>query len=389
MQRSLQVFLDGRLIGTLAEPRTNKFTFSYDNDATDLVSVRLPWSEDRYPPAAVAPLVDSLAPAEPRRLELAETHDIPIHLLFRFLELAGGDLPGGLTIASTNDTAATAGDPTPIDPNLLVDEMAVVRRDGGWGLPSAGQPSSHMLRIEDELLPGSAAAELFSLRLAADIGLPVVDASLTSVFDLPAIVVARPDRSTAENGSIARNHLESFGSLCGLALEGDDDRIYEEQGGPGFSEIAEALDAFAADPQGAVRQLVDHMVMHFCVGNTNAHANTYNLLQPQLTLGPIHTLLPAEIYTELVTEEGTFDIDHRLAMTIGGCATSQEVTTGALIAEAASWPRLRHASAELAVHDAVERIVAARQRNTIDITGVPGRLLELIDERVVRLRNRS
>jgi len=44
MQRSLQVFIDDRLIGTLAEPRTNKFTFSYDPQATDLVSVRLPWS---------------------------------------------------------------------------------------------------------------------------------------------------------------------------------------------------------------------------------------------------------------------------------------------------------------------------------------------------------
>lgn len=384
MQRSLQVFLSGRLIGTLAEPRTNKFTFSYDADATDLVSVRLPWDEDRYPPAALAPLIDSLAPPEPRRLELAEIHDIPDHLLFRFLEICGGDLPGALTFAPSEAITADHS-PSAINPEALVDEMAVVRLDDGWGIPAPGQPSSHVLRIEDEFLPGSAAAEVFALRLAADIGLPTVGATLTSVFDIPAIVVARPDRSVDEAGAIQRHHLELFGSLCGLALEGDDDRVYEERGGPGFSEIAEALDAFAADPQAAVRTLVDHMVLHFCVGNTNAHANAYSLLEPQLVLGPIHTLLPAEIYTELVTEEGTFDIDHRLAMTIGGCATSDEVTTGALIAEAASWPRLRHSSAEVAVHDAVERVAAARQRNTIDIAQVPGGLLELIDERVVRL----
>ena len=249
-----------------------------------------------------------------------------------------------------------------------------------------GQPSTHILRIEDELLPGSAPAELFALSLAAEIGLPTVATELTSIYDLPATVIARADRSVDEDGAIKRQHLELFGSLCGLALEGDDDRIYEERGGPGFSEIAEAIDAFAADPQGAVRELVDHMVMHFCVGNTNAHANTYALLQPQMTLGPIQTMLPAEIYTELVTEDGTFDIDHRLAMTIGGCATSDEVSAGALIAEAASWPRLRRATAEAAVQDAVERIAAARQRNTVDVTGVPSSLLELIDERIVRLQ---
>jgi len=388
MQRSLQVFLHDRLIGTLAEPRTNKFTFSYSLDATDLVSARLPWSDERYPPAAMAPLVDALAPPLPRRLELSEVHDIPDHLLYRFLEICGGDLPGALTFATT-DAAAAAQPATPIDPEALVDEMAVVRLGDSWGIPAAGQPSTHILRIEDELLPGSAAAELFALSLAAEIGLPTVATELTSIYDLPATVIARADRSVDGDGAVRRQHLELFGSLCGLALEGDDDRIYEERGGPGFAEIAEAIDAFAADPQGAVRELVDHMVMHFCVGNTNAHANTYALLQPQMTLGPIQTMLPAEIYTELVTEDGTFDIDHRLAMTIGGCATSDEVSAGALIAEAASWPRLRRATAEAAVQDAVERIAAARQRNTVDVTGVPSSLLELIDERIVRLQTTS
>jgi len=76
-------------------------------------------------------------------------------------------------------------------------------------------------------------------------------------------------------------------------------------------------------------------------------------------------------------------------MTIGGCATSDEVSAGALIAEAASWPRLRRATAEAAVQDAVERIAAARQRNTVDVTGVPSSLLELIDERIVRLQTTS
>ncbi len=388
MQRSLRVFIDGRLVGTLAEPRTNKFTFAYDADATDVISARLPFSTDRYPPASLAPLVDSLAPAEPKRLELAERLDIPDHLLYRFLEICGDDLPGAITLSS-RDSAAPAGAspvPTLLTPEDLVDELAVVSIDGGWGLPAVGEPSSHMLRLEDELLPGAAAAEYFALTVARHAGLPTTDARLTSVFEIPAVVVARPDRVTSESGDVARRHLETFGSLCGVALEGDDDGIYEEQGGPGFSEIATALDAYASDPQAAVRQLVDHMVLHFCTGNTNAHANTYTLLQPQGTLGPVHTLLPAEIYTELVTEDGTFDIDHRLAMSIGGCRESSEVTRGALIAEAASWPRLARASAEVAVDRAVEQLADALPLASAEMPERPPRLVELIDERITRLQ---
>lgn len=384
MQRSLQVFIDDRLIGTLAEPRTNKFTFSYAPDATDLVSVRLPWSHDRYPPAAVAPLIDAFAPPEPQRAELAEAHDIPPHLLFRFLELTGHDAPGALRFVRAGQEPH--GEPIPLDPTALTDETAVVKVDDGWALPAPGAPSTHVLRFEDELLPGSAAAERYALDLASAFGLAAARAEVVSVFDIPTLAVERPDRSTADDGTVIRHHLEPFGSVCGLALDGDDDRIYQERGGPGLVEVAEALDAHAADPQAAVRQLVDHMVLHFCLGNTNAHINTYTLRIPQLTLGPIATLLPAEIYTELVTDEGTFDIDHRLAMTIGGCETSAEVTLGALVAEAASWPRLRRATAEQAVADAVERLATVRQADQIGRSDVPSRLVELVDERIVRLR---
>jgi serine/threonine-protein kinase HipA len=388
MQRSLQVFIEGRLVGTLAEPRTNKFTFAYDAGATDVVSARLPFSSDRYPPASVAPLVDSLAPPEPKRLELAERFDIPEHQLFRFLELCGDDLPGAITFRPL-DTGTADGVPTTamaLTPDDLTDELAVVAVGDGWALPAAGAPSSHMLRLEDELLPGAAAAEFFALTVARRAGIATVDAQLTSIFDIPAIVVARPDRTTNDSGDVVRRHLEHFGSLCGVALEGDDDRIYEEKGGPGFAEIATALDAYASDPQAAIRELVHHMVLHFCTGNTNAHANTYSLLEPERTLGPVHTLLPAEIYTELVTDEGTFDIDHRLAMSIGGCQVSTEVTRGALIAEAASWPRLARTSAELTVDQAVERLGTALPIASAEVPESPARLNELIEERLARLR---
>ncbi len=387
MQRSLRVTMNGRPVGTLAEPRTNKFTFTYDPDTIDIVSARLPWTDERYPPAAVAPWVDSLAPSEATRLELAAQLDVPDHLLFRLLEAAGADLPGGLVL--DRGESLPTGEPTPLHTDELVDEVAVGRRGDRWMRPGAGTPSTHAIRFEDELLPGSAAAEAFALTLAARSGVPTVDADLTEVGGVPALVVGRPDRIVGDDGTVTRRHLENFGSLCGLALEGDDERIYEERGGPGFGEVAEALDQFAADPQSAIRMLVRHMVVHFCTGNTNAHAGTYTLLLPELELGPIHTLLPAEIYTELVTDEGTFDIDHRLAMSIGGQTVSADVTRGALVAEAASWPRLRRTSAEAAVDEAIEHVAGGLDAAGDAVPSAPERLTALVESRLVRLRSGS
>ena len=385
MQRSLRVFLNDQLVGTVAEPRTNKFTLTYDANATEAVSARLPWSDDRYPPAAVAPWIDSIAPSEPVRLELAEKLDVPDHLLFRFLHASGFDLPGAIVL--TDQAVLPPGQPpVPLGPEDLVDEMAVVAHEDSWARPGAGSPSSHILRFEDELLPGSAAAEAFALTLAREAGIRTADAALTAVLGIPAVVVARPDRSVDDQGTITRHHTETFGSLCGLALDGDDDRIYEERGGPGFAELAEALDQFASNPQQAIRDLVALMVLHFCTGNTNAHANTYSMTHPQLELGSVHTLLPAEIYTELVTDEGSFDIDHRLAMSIGGQMESDDVTRGAIIAEAASWPRLGRPSAELHVDAAIDHISRALAGAQQAVPSAPERLTALIGERIVRLR---
>lgn len=374
--------MDDRPIGTIAEPRTNKFTLTYDRDAVDVVSARLPWSPDRYPPAAVAPWIDSLVPPEPVRRDLAGQLDLPEHLLFPFLAAYGHDLPGAIVIAQS--ASSVPGVPEPIPPEDLVDEHPVVALGDSWAKPPIGAPSTHVLRPEDTLLPGSAAAEAFTLGVARRVGIATVDARLIEIAGIPAVIAARPDRVVID-AAVHRRHLETFGSLCGVALDGDDDRIYEERGGPGFGELAEALDRFAADSAQAIRELVAHMVLHFCAGNTNAHANTFTLRHPELTLGPIQTLLPAEIYTELVTDEGTFDVDHRLAMTIGGQARSADVTFDALVAEAASWPRLGSASARSVVEDTIDRITAALPGAETDVPTAPDRLTTMITERLERL----
>lgn len=381
MQRSLRVLIDGDLVGTLAEPRTNKFTFSYDAGTTHTVSERLLHTEDRYPPAAVAPLVDALVPDEARRLELADAHGIPEHLRFRLLEICGADLPGAVTIES--DRPADATERIPLTPDLIADEMLVVRHGDQWAIPTSDEPSSHILRFEDDLLPGSIAAEHHALRVADAAGIPTMPAEQIELFGIPALAVQRPDR-IVEDDTVVRRHLERFGSVCGVTLDGDDEQIYEENGGPGFSELAEALDRHAADTRAALHDLACRMVAHVCLGNTNAHANTYALLLPERRLAPMDALLPAEIFTELVTDEGTFDIDHRLAMAIGGRKKGGQVTVGALVGEAAAWPRWNRNDAELAIHDAVERLAAAHQRTPTD--DAPDQLVTLIDERITRLR---
>lgn len=392
MQRTLQLASNGRVVAELAEPRTNKFTLTYRPDATDddAVSVRLPTGPDRYPPAAVGPFVAGLVPSLDRREELAADHEIPPHLAFRFLELLGNDLPGGLT-CSPIDEPCPPGEirvsGRPVEPTDLDDELSVVLVDGSWCLPGADVPSTHFLRVEDPILPGSAAAETFALRLAAQAGLPAARAELVRVHDTPAVAVARIDRIVTDEGMVRRRHCEHFGQILGIDTLPLDDAIYQELEGPGFRDLAEAMHRELRQPLDAIRTLAGLMVFHLVIGNTNAHAGTYSLLLPERVVAPIDTAIPAELYVELETDEGILELDHRLAMSINDFWKSDALDNSDLVAEAASWPGLSREAAIVAIDDVLDRLAAALRPTLDAVPGTPDRLAAMVTERIDHFRS--
>lgn len=347
----------------MSEPRTNKFTLAYtvDPESEQMVSVRLPWSEDRYSPAAVGSWISGLLPPLDRRDEIAADHDIPPHLVFRLLEILGRDLPGGVEFLAEGEEPGPSpilASGHPVSEEELSGHLQVVACDGEWMLPDQGVPSSHILRVEDEILPGSATNEAFALRFAANAGVPAARASVTTVLGRPAVVVARADR-VVNDQRIARRHLENFGQICDIDTTNDDEAVYEERGGPGFSTIAEALLEHIPRPPDALADLTRLMVLHYVTGNTNAHAGTFSLLLPERTIAPLDTVLPAELYSELETDEGLIDLDHRLAMSIAGSFHSDDVTRGSLIAEAASWPGTSRRASTATIDEFVATLEAA------------------------------
>ena len=393
MKRSLQIVVSGEPVATIAEPRTNKFTLTYDPEASgdSALSVRLPISPDRYAPADVNPYLAGLMPSLERRESLAEEHEVPAHLIFRFLEILGSDLPGGAQFLNTENPLPPVPDYSlrrPLSPADLVEEVAVVEHNGQWSIPANGEPSSHWLRPEDEMLPHSAAAEALALRMADAAGIDVCRSALTTVLGRPAVVVARPDRIATDEGGgtvgVVRRHLEDFGQACAIDTFTSEEAIYQEWDGPGFLEMAEAIRTYAAEPRAQLQKLAQVMVLNAVVGNTNAHGASFTILLPERTLGPIHTLLPAEFYTELDTEDGVVELDHRLAMSVNEFWKTDALDHGDFVAEASTWPGLSREGAIEAVNEILDRLPNALQIAAASTPEAPEGLVTMIAERIDR-----
>lgn len=391
MLRTLRVLLDGRHLATVAEPRTNKFTLTYvtRSEGETPLSLVLPWSADRHPPGLVNPWLCGLLPSKEKREVVAIEIGAPPHLVFPLLAHLGHDLPGGIVIEQPPSTDSAPIQPRPLDDLTdaeiqaeMDDEVDVVIFDRQWAFPAPGQPSTHRLRLEDELLPGAAVLEAFSLSVAHHAGLATAAAETTEVLDVPALAVARIDRQVAD-GEVHRLHMESFAQLCGVDLSSDADTVYEQNGGPGFHDIAAAITDHASDPVAELMVLARWMVMHVVVGNTNAHTGTYRLLLPERTLAPTDALFPATAYSELVAEDGVVDIDHRLAMSVGGRRRPHEVDHRSLVREAASWKGMDNRRASAVIDEFVAVLPAAIDAAQSSVPGTPSAFVDRVGHRAL------
>ncbi len=386
MIRSLRVFEDGRSIGQLREARTNKFTFTYEPDVQpeSLVSVRLPVDEDRYSPAHVAGWLAGLLADEDARAHLAEVHDFAPHFDLRVLEAIGSDLPGALVFLGEDDDPLPPGPPTgtPVDLELALHlgEVGVVNVDGQWCAPDQGTPSTHWLRPEDPMLPGAVVAEAFGLAVASELGLAVMEPTIDLIDGVPVLVVARPDRSL-EDGLVLRHHMEHMGQVCGIDTARNPDAIYEEADGPGFIDVAEQLLEVSAEPRADLEQLVRLMTAGLVIGNGNAHAGMMPFLLPERRLGPVHSMLSTEWFTEVETEEGVLELDHRLAMSVNDIWKSDGVDHEDLVMEATRWPTLGRVMVQPWIDELLAEVPNAVERASTRISDVPSSLGDFVIDR--------
>lgn len=352
MTRSLTVWWDGVVVGSLALDRHGAMRFAYDSDwvadpTRPPVSFSLPKRPESFSARLCAPFFEGLLPEGVQRDAIAAALGVSSANTFRLLVALGEEVAGALTLCPegevpsvpevgggkilSDDESVELLDTIRTRPFLVGQEeglrlslagaqskLPVVVRGDGIAVPARGQPTTHILKPP---IPGLAATtenEAFAMRLAAELGLKVALAEARVVNGRPFLLVERYDRRVGAGGEVRRLHQEDFCQALGVPSA----RKYASDGGPGFARCFELLRRTCTPPAPAVLELLDAAIVQVLIGNADAHGKNYSILHDPpgaATLAPLYDLMCTVAYPHLAST---------LAMKIGRRGTLREFRPG-------------------------------------------------------------
>jgi serine/threonine-protein kinase HipA len=408
MAEELVVWLYGQIVATIESER-RRLRLRYTPEALDrypggspLLSMTLPVSALQFGSGVVRPFLDGLLPeGEPRRA-IAEDLGLKADDTFGLIRALGRDCAGALVIQPTEDLApppsmTTTAEPIPdgelaeVIANLRtvplgaddrvrislagVQEKLLLTRlpNGRWGRPVDGTPSTHILKPEIRGYPNAVENEVFCMRLARQLGLPVAEVETVRVGERSLIVISRYDRLVGNDGRVERIHQEDLCQAIGIPPA----KKYQEDGGPSLRTLAGILTA--TDP-GSLPTLLRAVVLHVVIGNGDAHGKNYSLLHE-----PSGTLRMAPLYDVMST---LYYRDDRLAMYIDDVRRSDKVTTDRILNEARSWGMARRTASEV-VGELLDSVPRAVEEGFAETSGVPDEILQIITSQLGRLQESS
>lgn len=347
MTHLLDVYYREEKAGVLSQEDGGALSFAYDADYLEgsrsrAISFSMPLQEAAYGDKIVRPFFSGLLPDEGARQRLAGALGISSGNTFGLLEVIGGECAGALSLYPAGEAPLPSGNDgveflsTGRLEEILgklrerpllggeegvrlslagaQDKLAVCVEGESIGLAKGGRPTTHILKPFIQALDGTVENELFCLRLAARLRLPVPNVEMRRSGAIPFLLVERYDRARHEDGTITRLHQEDF---C-QALSVPPELKYEAEGGPGtdasLALIGRATARPAADRLGFIRMLI----LHYLVGNADAHGKNYALLYSGgiPDLAPLYDVLCTAAYPRL---------DKKLAMAIGGRAVPDTI----------------------------------------------------------------
>ncbi|WP_419163006.1 type II toxin-antitoxin system HipA family toxin [Candidatus Palauibacter sp.] len=348
MNRVLDIWWDGRIVGQLMQPRPGALEFGYADDwlrddQAPPLSVSLPRRAEPFPRRECRPFFAGLLPEESQRDRVARTLGVSSRNDFALLDRLGGDVAGALQLLPAGESAPEPDadySPKPLDEAELIDvlntlpwrpllagaeglrlslagaqsKLPVVIVEDAIALPAPGQPTTHILKPAIPDFPHTTENEAFAMRLARAVGLPVAAVEPRKVGDRTLLLVERYDRSAGPDGCVRRIHQEDF---C-QALAVPPEIKYAGEGGPTLGDAFALLRQVAARPAVEILKLLDAVVFNLIVGNADAHGKNFSILHDAAgpRLAPLYDLVMTTAYPELASA---------LAMSIGGRARLAEM----------------------------------------------------------------
>ena len=351
MTDRLSVWWDGRISGCLYLGPDGETLFAYDaawlaDPKAPALSFSLPKQAEPFKRSAVQAFFGGILPEEGQRTAIARALGVSADNEFRLLEYLGGEVAGALTLLPEGEAPASPSDAAPklLDDDALVQlldhlplrpmlagedglrlslagaqsKLPVLLIDGQIALPAPGQPTSHILKPPISRFEGTTENEYFCMSLAGAIGLDVAAVEMRDVADRSFLLITRYDRAVGAGGSVTRLHQEDFAQALGIPSH----RKYASEGGPIFPDCFALLRRAATRPAREILKLLDAAIFNLIIGNADAHAKNFSLLQSAGNGGGAITLAPLYDLQSTITYP---NLHMKLAMKIGGKAVLEDI----------------------------------------------------------------
>lgn len=233
--------------------------------------------------------------------------------------------------------------------------LLVAIGDGRWGRPVHGQPSTHILKVDDDRFPGLVRAEAECLALAHAIGLAGAAPRLERHAGTDCLIVERYDRRIVD-GEVRRTHQEDACQALNIDINAHRGRgKYEAFGGPTLQQVARLLRVHARDSEAELDKLVRLVAYTVVIGNADLHGKNISLLHDgagHIALAPAYDTVPTMLWPKLRATG---------AVAINGRTDLSSITVADIGAEAGAWGS-----------DASRAIVVATETVAAALDAVPG-----------------
>lgn len=345
----LLILVEGELAGRVLADKSGRLSLRYEkawreSPQSYSLSASMPLAEITYSQRSVWPYLWNFLPENPNVLQRwAQQYHVSAGNPFKLLAHVGADVPGAAQFIPPERRAEIQSEQYPVIEWISIDELrerlillradvSAVRRPGDlgkmslpgaqaktafywdrktnrWGVPRGRTPTTHIIKPCIPGFDGLVENEHLCQEIAARLEMPAAR-SFVLMLDQPYIVVERYDRLPPAPGTELprRIHQEDTCQALGLMPT----RKYQEDGGPGISQIITLIRRVSASPEVDVERFLKANMFNWLIGGTDAHAKNYSFLigeGDEIRLAPLYDLSSQLPYPELIAQ--------RVAMKIG------------------------------------------------------------------------
>ena len=355
---TMQVLLNGRLVGALRLAGSGAISFTYDHgwlswEHAMPISLSLPLREETHQGGPVIAYLENLLPDNQAiRERIAARVRAGGSDAWHMLEKIGRDCVGALQFFSGEVPKVGALEGEPVSEAQIADMLrnlanaplgldeeddfrisiagaqektALLRHEGAWIRPSGLTPTTHILKTQLGVLPAgidlsdSVENEFICMSFCRAMGMDVAEVEIADFEDVRSLVVMRFDRRWTKDGRLIRLPQEDF---C-QALTIPPSQKYQMDGGPGITEGIGLLTG-SDDPEADQCAFFRAQVLFWLLGATDGHAKNFSVaLRPGgFRMTPLYDVLSAQ----KAVDDGQIRQNRmRLAMAVDGHYRINEV----------------------------------------------------------------